>query len=50
MMATPHTGTSYTPADPDRARTFFTKEPSHPPGTLFNYDTAATVVLTTIVV
>lgn len=49
MMATPHTGTSYTPADPDWARTFFTKEPSHPPGTLFNYDTAATVVLTTIV-
>ncbi len=49
MMATPHTGTSYTPADPDWARTFFTKEPSHPPGTLFNYDTAATVVLSTIV-
>jgi CubicO group peptidase (beta-lactamase class C family) len=49
MMATQNSKTSYTPADPDWARTFFTAEPSHPPGTVFNYDTAATVVLTTIV-
>ncbi|MFW5745900.1 MAG: serine hydrolase domain-containing protein [Spirochaetota bacterium] len=48
-MATQNSKTSYTPADADWARTFFAVEPSHPPGTLFNYDTAATVVLTTIV-
>lgn len=48
-MATQNSKTSYTPADPDWARTFFAVEPSHPPGTVFNYDTAATVVLTTIV-
>lgn len=48
-MATQNSKTSYTPADADWARSFFTVEPSHPPGTLFNYDTAATVVLTTVV-
>ena len=49
MMATPHDGTSYTVHDSDWARTFFEMTPSHPPGTVFNYDTAATVVLGTIV-
>lgn len=49
MMATPHIGTTYTRDDRDFVATFFQKEPSHPPGTVFHYDTSATVVLTTIV-
>ncbi|MBP1994132.1 serine hydrolase domain-containing protein [Paenibacillus eucommiae] len=49
MMSTPHSSNSYTRYDPDWAATFFQKEPSHPPGTIFAYDTAATVVLNTVV-
>jgi CubicO group peptidase (beta-lactamase class C family) len=49
MMATPHSTNSYTRHDTDWVRTFFEKSPSHPPGTIFSYDTAATVVLGTIV-
>lgn len=49
LMATPHSSNSYTRHDPDWAWTFFNKQPSHPPGTIFSYDTAATVVLGTIV-
>jgi CubicO group peptidase (beta-lactamase class C family) len=49
MMATPHTENSYTCNDSDWAATFFNKKPSHPPGTIFSYDTAATVILNTIV-
>jgi hypothetical protein len=49
MMATPHSATSYTSTDTDWAWTFFNKIPSHPPGTIFSYDTAATVILGTIV-
>ena len=49
MMATPHSATSYTRLDSDWAYTFFNKKPSHPPGTIFSYDTAATVILNTIV-
>jgi CubicO group peptidase (beta-lactamase class C family) len=49
MMATPHSSNSYTRYDPDWVWTFFNKAPSHPPGTLFAYDTAATVVLTATV-
>lgn len=49
MMATAHTSTTYTPDDSDWAWTFFNKPPSHPPGTIFAYDTSATVVLTAIV-
>ncbi|MCZ8516039.1 serine hydrolase [Paenibacillus filicis] len=49
MMATPHTTTSYTRHDSDWAATFFNKKPSHPPGTIFSYDTSATVILGTIV-
>lgn len=48
-MATAHSSTSYTRDDPDWVWTFFNKHPSHPPGTIFSYDTAATVVLTAIV-
>ena len=44
-MSTAHSRTSYTRDDPDWVWTFFNKEPSHPPGSLFSYDTAATVVL-----
>ena len=49
MMATPHSTNSYTRNDDDWAATFFNKKPSHPPGTIFSYDTAATVILNTIV-
>ncbi len=49
MMATPHSENAYTRYDRDWVKTFFHKEPSHPPGTIFAYDTAATVVLTAIV-
>lgn len=48
-MATPHSSTSYTRDDPDWVWTFFNRTPSHPPGTIFAYDTAATVVLTATV-
>lgn len=48
-MATAHSSTSYTRTDPDWVWTFFNKQPSHPPGTIFSYDTSATVVLTAIV-
>lgn len=48
-MATAHSSTSYTRDDPDWVWTFFNKHPSHPPGTIFSYDTAATVVLTATV-
>jgi CubicO group peptidase (beta-lactamase class C family) len=49
MMSTPHSKTSYTRDDPDWVWTFFNRTPSHPPGTIFSYDTAATVVLTAMV-
>jgi CubicO group peptidase (beta-lactamase class C family) len=49
MMATPHSENSYTNNDNDWAATFFNKKPSHPAGTIFSYDTAATVILNTIV-
>ncbi len=49
MMATPHSTTSYGRDDPDWVWTFFNRPPSHPSGTIFSYDTAATVVLTAIV-
>lgn len=48
-MATAHSSTSYGRDDRDWVWTFFNKQPSHPPGTIFAYDTAATVVLTAIV-
>jgi len=48
-MATAHSSTSYTRDDPDWVWTFFNRPPSHPSGTIFAYDTAATVVLTAIV-
>jgi CubicO group peptidase (beta-lactamase class C family) len=49
MMSTPHDRTSYTFNDTDWAATFFQHQPCHPPGTVFAYDTAATVILNTIV-
>lgn len=49
MMSTPHDRTSYTFKDKDWAATFFQHQPCHPPGTVFAYDTAATVILNTIV-
>lgn len=49
MMATAHSETSYTRSDKDWVWTFFNNNPTHPSGTIFSYDTAATVVLSTIV-
>lgn len=49
MMASPHSKNAYTVDDSDWAWCFFNLHPSHPPGTIFAYDTAATVVLNTIV-
>ena len=48
-MSTAHARTSYTRNDSDWVETFFNRPPSHPPGTLFSYDTSATVVLTATV-
>lgn len=49
IMATPHATNAYTLQDTNWARAFYEMAPSHPPGTVFSYDTAATVVLTTII-
>jgi len=50
MMSTFNSGTSYGPKDQDWIKTFFQdKGEKHKPGTLFNYDTAATVVLCGII-
>ncbi len=48
-MSTAHSRTTYTRDDPDWVWTFFNRQPSHPPGTIFSYDTSATVVLTATV-
>lgn len=48
-MATQNSATSYTPQDDDWVRTFFHMQPSHPPGTVFQYDTAGTTVLAALV-
>lgn len=49
MMASPHIRTTYTRHDTDWAATFLNSKPTHIPGTLFSYDTSATVTLYTIV-
>ena len=49
MMATPFTNQTYTPRDKDWAYTFFNTVPSHPAGTIFNYDTSGTYVLDVLV-
>ena len=49
MMATQNPRNSYGRGDKDWAATFFHMNPTHPSGTIFSYDTAATVVLNTIV-
>jgi CubicO group peptidase (beta-lactamase class C family) len=48
-MATPHTTTTYKQGDKDWAWTFFNTEPSHPAGTIFNYDTSGSYVLDVLV-
>ncbi|MGN7383620.1 serine hydrolase domain-containing protein [Paenibacillus sp. SAFN-117] len=50
MMASAHEKTTYKQIkDDDWVRTFFQAAPSHLPGTMFFYDTSATVTLTAIV-
>jgi CubicO group peptidase (beta-lactamase class C family) len=48
-MSTAHSRTTYTRDDPDWVWTFFNRPPSHPAGTIFSYDTSASVVLNAIV-
>jgi CubicO group peptidase (beta-lactamase class C family) len=49
MMATPFSENTYTRHDTNWVGTFFTTPPSHPPGTIFSYNTGATVTLTALV-
>ncbi len=49
MMATCHSGSTYSDADKDWVWTFFNRKPSHPSGTIFSYDTSATVTLNALV-
>lgn len=49
MMATPFNENNYVEKDEDWLWTFFNKAPSHPPGTIFSYNTAATVALNALV-
>lgn len=48
-MQTPFDGTTYSPADKNWVSTFFKAVPSHKPGTIFRYDTSATLILDSIV-
>ena len=45
MMATCHNGTTYKVTDKNWFNTFFESRPTHPPGTVFHYDTSAAHVL-----
>lgn len=47
-MHAPHRTTTYYPAAPDWAWTFFNTEPNHPAGTFFFYDTSASYTLDVI--
>lgn len=49
MMASCHNGTTYKVEDKNWFDTFFNKEPTHPSGTVFRYDTSAAHVLGAIV-
>ncbi len=49
MMSTCHNQNAYTNADPDWVAAFLQRKPSHRPGRVFSYDTAATVTLNAIV-
>ncbi len=50
IMATPYTrGASYSLRDKDWTATFFASPSSHPAGTIFNYDTSASLILNVIV-
>jgi len=49
MMATAHKSTTYKRYNGDWVESFFHVEPSHEPGTEFNYDTSATHVLSALV-
>lgn len=49
IMAAPFDSTTYTDRDKDWVSTFFNTVPSHAPGKIFSYNTAATVVLNAIV-
>ena len=48
-MSTPFSDTAYTNKGPDWVRAFLSKTATHPPGSVFQYDTGGTVVLTALV-
>lgn len=48
-MATCHDGTTYKVWDSDWVKTFLEKKPSHPPGTVFHYDTSAAHFMSALV-
>lgn len=49
MMATCYNGTTYKYTDPDWVETFLGGIPTHPPGTVFHYDTSGTHALGALV-
>ncbi len=49
MMATCHNGTTYKVTDKDWVGTFFDTKPTHPPGTVYHYDTSASHTLAALV-
>jgi len=49
IMATPYCEPTYKNDDKDWAWTFFNTEPTHPPGTIFSYDTSGTYVLDVLI-
>lgn len=49
IMATPFDETTYEDSDADWVKTFFNTEPSHAPGSIFNYDTSGTLVLCALI-
>ena len=48
-MATPHNATTYKLYNGNWVESFFRVKPSHPPGTIFNYDTSGSHVLGALV-
>ena len=48
-MSTCHDRNAYSPSDPDFVAAFLQRKPSHRPGRVFSYDTAATVTLNALV-
>ena len=48
-MRGPHAATTFRPGDPAWLASYFTTTPTHPPGTLFTYDTSGSYALAALV-